>query len=645
MKKLIAAYTHIRLQDTPGGSGGSGTINEDACGVSEQTITVADGMGGGGKTISRDRLEDLLTTAMTEDARYLARTMCGHGDKVSVSNMVAWGLVDYITEFKPSTSEETRQYVDRVRSAINHLVPSKMDTTNVGSTLTYINDEKDIIIGAGDSLALTVYEGKMQFHNLDGFDSHSLMVLKEFDGGFDPYDRRDWDKLREHPHSNIVTNVVLLNDQLQDGNQHEYKLHQEPLNIDRSVPSVTFVMSDGVAPDFVNPIDIYHMAQKLFKGRIDRNDLDKLLRDIVKHAHDNTRDMWVSDPSQKTDDATIAAMYRDTLFDDSEIDLGGGQTEGSTDGKNWSADILDDSYEEVTDPKVSSKPVSNAWLSPDSQHDFSHDELEAQFYDADLPDEHIEEKIRADDRSFNSDPFYYVVGDHLTSMFDSFGKKYESVCISLRDSYASFEAGVREKLGSARVKVEGARENYSAWKETRAVEKEARESDRLAVQRDRLQQERRAADEKFRETVKSREQLSLRRKETESARKDLREARKVLWGERKDYVKDVVTSPMAKRVAVTSLGLAALIGAGTIVYQNKDALTQMYHDATHEETVFDRAEQAILTKDCDNLNLVYQDLKDRSTNGENGIFSTQYDVRRTMAEIDCELELKEIKNE
>ena len=99
-----------------------------------------------------------------------------------------------------------------MRSAVHELIPPKMSKMNVGSTLTYVHDEKDIIIGAGDSLALTVYEGKAQFHNLDGFDSISMAVLKQQDEGFNPYVPEDWDKLRDRPHSNIVTNVVLLAD-------------------------------------------------------------------------------------------------------------------------------------------------------------------------------------------------------------------------------------------------------------------------------------------------------------------------------------------------------------------------------------------------------------------------------------------------
>jgi len=156
-------------------------------------------------------------------------------------------------------------------------------------------------------------------------------------------------------------------------------------------------MSDGVAPDFVNPADIYRMAQPLFKGGVDRADLDMLLRDIVKRAHDNTRRWWEIDASQKTDDATIVAMYRepskkdliDQLFDDS-ADITGQRDvhEESVDGylggivqtPNGPKDTRD-LDEEITDPKITPVTVE-AVFNPEDEAFMNSDVTEAAIQDA-----------------------------------------------------------------------------------------------------------------------------------------------------------------------------------------------------------------------------------------------------------------------
>jgi len=673
MSKYIAGSSNKRLWGED--------INEDYFIHNSKMAVVCDGMGGGGINVPRSHLENLVISEDQKWHQFLHRRILqkmSEGD-IPASLMVSIGLAEIVRAYQPKTKEDMVQAVAQTIDVVQDLTnyegrPKTMD--NVGSTIVYMDLEDQRVMSVGDSMALRFYldgNGDVQFdyNRLNNYVMETILAddFAEDRPGV-------WESLRDHPHSNIVTGSVCLDYKeqmsgtrvgglLTEKPRHGGILSIEPsgsmcfdrrgesINVrefDKVIgSSLTLLMSDGISPDFLTPPQLASIVKEsLITGVESKEDLEGLIQKIqgevencaLERVNDwkQRRDLAKSQNEQfneyrpKSDDATIVAIWHDPFEEEtSEI--------GEQVVRVMAEEVSDDEIPEFYLPPPEIPPAFDSddprlW---DDESFLGFNDQEEEFLRSDVdPSQNV---------YLNSDPFYYAVGDHLTSMFDSIGKKYESVCISLRDSYASFEAGVREKLGSARVKVESAKENYSGWKQNRAVEKEARESDRLAAERDRLQQERHAADEKYRETAKSREEFRHRQKEKESAREDLREARRVLWGERKDYVKDIVTSPMVKRGAVTTLGLAALIGAGTIVYHNKDALTQMYHDATYEETVFDRAEQAILAKDCDNLNLVYQDLKNRSTNGENGIFSTQYDVRRTMAEIDCELELKETKNE
>ena len=74
--------------------------------------------------------------------------------------------------------------------------------------------------------------------------------------------------------------------------------------------------------------------------------------------------MWEYDASQKTDDATIVALYRepskkeqvDALFDQ-DVDTTGEPIEGYLPGTVWTEDILGTPDDEITDPKVTQVDV------------------------------------------------------------------------------------------------------------------------------------------------------------------------------------------------------------------------------------------------------------------------------------------------